>query len=58
MRHFGRRPLGSATSLPAMLNLGMGHRAEATHVQEDGREEKPETKMEEKRRSENYYRYI
>ena len=23
MRHFGRRPLGSATSLPAMLNLGM-----------------------------------
>lgn len=50
MRHFGRRPLGSATSLPAMLNLGMGHRAEATHVQEDGREEKPETKMEEKRR--------
>ena len=23
MRHFGRRPLGSATSLPGMLNLGL-----------------------------------
>ncbi|XP_067018661.1 regulator of G-protein signaling 22-like isoform X1 [Acropora muricata] len=27
VRHFGRRPLGSATSLPAMLNLGMGQKA-------------------------------
>lgn len=26
VRHFGRRPLGSATSLPAMLNLGMGQK--------------------------------
>ena len=29
-RHFGRRPLGSATSLPAMMNLGLGQKVEGS----------------------------
>ncbi|KAJ7390591.1 hypothetical protein OS493_023980 [Desmophyllum pertusum] len=46
MRHFGRRPLGSASSLPAMMNLGQ--KVEGTHDRENGREDnkKPEDKIE------------
>lgn len=48
MRHFGRRPVGSATSLPAMLNLGMGIRPEEPHGEESGsvKELEPEVKEE------------
>lgn len=34
-RHFGRRPLGSATSLPAMMNLGLGQKVEISHEKEN-----------------------
>ena len=42
MRHFGRRPLGSATSLPAMLNLGMGQIPDEALEKENGSDKEPE----------------
>ena len=46
MRHFGRRPLGSATSLPAMMNLGQ--KVDGAHEKENGSEnnKEPEEKIE------------
>lgn len=48
MRHFGRRPLGSATSLPGMLNLGMRQESEEALEKENGsdKEKEPEKKLE------------
>ena len=43
-RHFGRRPLGSATSLPAMMNLGLGQKVEGSQGCENNKER--EVKME------------
>ena len=46
MRHFGRRPLGNATSLPAMLNLGVGYKVEEVHGRENGSDKEPEPEKE------------
>ena len=52
IRHYGRRPLGSATSLPAMMNLGMAPNGQTIQKKENGRESNKdvEEKMEGEKR--------
>lgn len=38
IRHYGRRPLGSATSLPAMMNLGIAPNGQTIQKKENGKE--------------------
>lgn len=38
--------MGSATSLPAMLNLGVGYKVEEVHGRENGSDKEPEPEKE------------
>lgn len=62
MRHFGRRPLGSATSLPGMLNLGLDQNKSEDALGSLGNENESDKELEKEKNAEgekptgfNYY---
>ena len=52
MRHFGRRPLGSATSLPGMLNLGLEQNKAEDAPGSLGKENESDKELEKEKKAE------
>ena len=52
MRHFGRRPLGSATSLPGMLNLGLEQNKSEDALGSLGKENESDKELEKEKNAE------
>ncbi|CAH3180537.1 unnamed protein product [Porites lobata] len=52
MRHFGRRPLGSATSLPGMLNLGLEQNKSEDALGSLGKENESDKELEKEKNEE------
>ena len=52
MRHFGRRPLGSATSLPGMLNLGLEQNMSEDAMGSLGKENESDRELEKDKKAE------
>ena len=52
MRHFGRRPLGSATSLPGMLNLGLEQNKAEDALGSLGKENESDKELEKEKNAE------